>query len=208
MKKQPYLLKACLSYIKRDTKFYTWILIAFLLGGCIAAGLAFTLPELSCKELLLYLGDFFRNIEQNGADSSALFITGILENLKNFGFLFFCSLTVIGAPLIAIFSAVKGFMHGFTLCFLFRLYGIRAALFFLLGMLPHYMILIPCYGLLCGRCLKFSAFLLREKQELKRSLPTFLAGLIFLFLPATMASLLQAYIEPLLIRLISGLYLV
>ncbi len=207
MKKLSRLSKSQWNFIRRDAKFYVCILAAFAIGICVAAAFAFTLSELSHKELLLYLNDFFQNINQSGADSGALFTASILENLKNFGFLFFCSVTVIGAPFIAGFSAIKGFMHGFTLCFMFRLYGIRTVLFFLLGMLPHGLLLAPCYLFLCVLCLKFSVGLLHEKQELKRSLPPFLVTLFLFFLPAAMACLLQAYIEPLLIRLISGLYL-
>ena len=109
MRKRVYLQKKQLSFLQKDLYFYICILASFIVGGIIAAVFAFTLPELSCKELLLYLEDFFRNTKQSGADSSALFRAGVVSNLKNFGFLFFFSLTVIGAPFIAGFSAFKGF---------------------------------------------------------------------------------------------------
>ncbi len=207
MRKRVQTPKSWLPYFQKDLYFYICILASFTIGGIIAAVFAFTLPELSCKELLLYLEDFFRNIEKSGADSAALFRSGLLSNLKNFGFLFFFSVTVIGAPFIAAFSAFKGFIHCFTLFFMFRVYSIRAGLFFLLGMLPHYLLLIPCYLCLCVVCLKFSLSLIREKQELTKTIPRLLAMLALFFVLATMATLLQAYIEPLLIRLISGLYL-
>jgi len=206
LRKRNQLTKTGILYCIQNIKFIICILASFTIGGIFAAVFAFTLPELSCKELLLYLEDFFRNMEHSGADSAALFRSGLLSNLKNFGFLFFFSVTVIGPPFIAAFAAVKGFMHCFTLFFMFRLYGVRAVAFFLLGMMPHYLLLIPCYGILCTVCLKFSLLLLHEKQELKKNISRLLLTLVCLFLLATMAVLLQAYIEPLLIRLISGLY--
>lgn len=207
MRKRVQTSKPWLAYLQKDLYYYIYILASFIVGGIIAAVFAFTLPELSCKELLLYLEDFFRNIESSGTDSALLFRSGLLSNLKNFGFLFFFSVTVIGAPFIAGFSAFKGFTHCFTLFFMFRVYGIRAALFFLLGMLPHYLLLIPCYLCLCVTCLTFSLSLIREKQDLTKTIPRLLICLVLFFILAIMATLLQAYIEPLLIRLISGLYL-
>lgn len=207
MRKKVKLPKTWLTFIAKDVKFYSLILASFTIGGIIAAVFAFTLPELSCKELLLYLEDFFRNMSESGADAAALFRSGLLSNLKNFGFLFFFSVTIIGAPLIILFSAVKGFAHGFTLFFMFRLYGVKAALFFLLGMLPHYLILIPCYLGLCALSLKFSFTLLHEKNELKKSILRLVLLFVAFFMLATMATLMQAYIEPLLIRLVAGMYL-
>ena len=184
-----------------------YVLASVIVGGMIAAVFAFTLPELSCKELVLYLKDFFQNMSQNGADASALLRSGIFTNLKNFGFLFFFSVTVIGAPFLVIFGAFKGFMHCFTLCLMFRLYGIRAALFLILGMLPHYLLLIPTYLGVTAFCLRFSVQLACEKNDFKKTLPRLLVTLAGFFLPAVMTTLLQAYIEPPLIRLISGLFL-
>ncbi len=207
MRKKAKLPKFCWLYVKRDASFYAFILASFIVGGIIAAVFAFTLPDLSCKELGLYLEDFFNNMNQNGADASALFHSGIISHLKNFVFLFFFSVTVIGAPFLIAFSAVKGFMHCFTLVLFFRLYSWRAALFLLLGMFPHYLLLIPCYLGICATCLKFSVSVFSEKNDFKKTIPRLLLILAAFFLAAIMTTLLQAYIEPPLIRLISGLFL-
>lgn len=207
MKQLHHWPKSVLQYIKEDIKLYICILVSFLIGGVLAAVFAFTMPALSCEELLLYLNDFFQNISKQGADSTALFKTCLSLNLQNFGLLFLCSVMVIGVPFIAAFAAVRGFMHCFTLFFMFRLYGFRALLFFIAGMLPHYLLLVPCYLLLCVTCLKFSLSLTQSKQELKKNLFMFICRLAGLFVLAVMAGLLQSYVEPLLIRLIAGVYL-
>ena len=183
------------------------ILAAFLAGGVFAAVFACTLPELSEKELLLYLSDFFGNIRQSGADAGALFRESMLLSLQNFVLLFLCALLIIGAPFVAAFAAIKGFVHSFTLIFMFRLYGIKTALFFLLGLLPHYLLCAPVYLAACVLALRCSVTLGREKQDLKKTFFRLLLAFLLLFLGATMASLLQAYLEPGLIRLISGLFI-
>ena len=194
-------------HIKEDYKLHICILVSFLIGGICAAVFAFTMSVFSCEELLLYLDDFFQNIHQKGADSVALFKASLFISFKNFGLLLLFSLMVIGAPFIAAFTAVRSFMHCFTLFFFFRLYGIRAALFFLAGMLPHYLLIVPCYWLLCVTCLKFSTSLLKERGNLKNKLSGYFVRLVALFLLAVLAALLQAYVEPLLIRFISGLFI-
>lgn len=201
------LSRSLWTYIKKDSKFYIFVLAAGIAGSILAAVFAFTLPELSCKELLLYVNDFFKNMNQSGADSWALFRTGLLLNLKNFGILFLLSVMVIGTPFILAYAVVQGFMQGFTLFFMFRLYGIRAPLFCLMGMLPHGLLWLPCYLVLFVVCLKFSMSLLREKQDLRNRLLQFLILLIGLYFVSVMATLLQSYVEPVLIRLISGLFL-
>lgn len=207
MRKTHTLSNAYMLYVKPKQGFYIGILVSFIVGGIAAAVFAFTLPELTCKELLLYLDDYFQNISQQGTDSVVLFKTGMLLHAKNFGFLFLFSVMVVGAPFIAGFAALKGFMHWFTLFFLFRVYGIRAAAFWSLGMLPHYLLLIPCYWPLCAVCLNFSLQLFRERCELTKKLPRFLVVLLCFLGLAAMSSLLQAYVEPLFIRLVAGLYL-
>lgn len=207
MKKLHILPNAYRLYVKPDAGFYICVLASFIVGGIFAAVFAFTLPELTCKELLLYLDDFFQNINRQGADSAVLFKTGILLHTKNFGFLFLFSVMVIGAPFIAGFASIKGFMHCFTLFFLFRMYGVRAAAFTAAGMLPHYLLLIPCYLMTCTVCLKFSVQLFRERYDIRKKLPRFALTLAGFFCLAVMSLLLQAYVEPILIRLIAGLYI-
>ncbi len=198
--------KACLYYVQTEIKLFICILTAFVIGGIFAAVFALSLPEETAGELLAYLDDFFQNMEQSGADASALFASGMRMHIQNFAFLFFASVMVVGAPLVVLFAAVKGFMHGFSLVLLFRLYNLRAALFFLLGMLPHYLLLAPCYAFLLAFCLRFSLSLFRDRQEVGKSVMHFVLILILLLIFAAMGTLLQAYVEPILVRLIAGLF--
>ncbi len=207
MKQLHYLSGHLWMHMKTDYKLHICIMASFLIGGVCAAVFTFTMPVLSCEELLLYLDDFFQNMHQKGADSVALFKASLFMSFKNFGLLLLFSLMVIGAPFIVAFTAVRSFMHCFTLFFLFRLYGIRAALFILAGMLPHYLLIIPCYWFLSVTCLKFTASLFKGRGDFKTCLSGYCARVIVLFILAVLAALLQAYVEPLLIRFISGLFI-
>lgn len=207
MRKTGYRTKAFLSYLQRDERLWLCIVIAAVLGLFASALYAFLMKESACEELHLYLQDFFKNISQSGTDGGALFKTALRTNGTNCIFLLLSSLMVIGAPLVVGFAAIRCFMHGFTLFLLLRLYGVRALLFFILGMLPHYLLLVPAYGLLCVLCLRFTLTLMHDKGDLKRRLFLFLGKTLGLFAVTLMAALLQAYVEPFLIGLVAELYM-
>lgn len=208
MKRMNILPEVCRRSVCADIRLYGLAVLLFLTGGVMAALFVFGLQEAAFFELQGYLEDFFQNMHQSGADSGALFKAGFYMHVTNFGVLFLFSCMVIGAPFIAAYATLKGFMHSFTLFFMFRIYGLRAALFFLLGMLPHYLLLIPCYSVLFVHCLKFITSLRHEKRELKVQFLRFLPVVLLLFALSLMATLLQAYVEPVLIRAISGMFIV
>ncbi len=183
------------------------ILSAFLVGGIFAAVFAFLLPELTVKELHLYLDDFFRNIKASGTDSFALFRHSLLANLRNFGIIFLFAVMLPGALFLGLFSGFGGFTGGFTLFFLLRLYGFRAVLFALLGILPHALLLLPAYFVALSASLYHAVTLLKEPKEPKHRLFRLSLCLVGALSLTLASSLLQAYIEPALIRLIANLFI-
>lgn len=194
------------DYIKADKPLYLILLASFFVGGALALVFVLSMSELSCEELLLYMNDFFQNMGDRGADAIAVFYAGLLQNLQNVCLLFLLSVMVVGAPFIAGFVAVHGFMHCFTLFFLVRLYGMKATLFMIMGMLPHYLLQAPCYLVLCVTCFSFSLSLGREKMTLTRQIPIFVGKLFGFYAITVLSVLMQSYVEPRLIRLIAGLF--
>ncbi len=194
------------AYIKQEKGLHLCILLGVVMGLLASFVYVCLLPEASAEALKLYMQDFFTNISQSGTDSGELLKTAFFMNGKNFLFLLLCALMVIGAPLVFLFCALCCFMHGFTLFYLFRIYSFRAALFFLLGMCPHYLLQIPVYWVSCLLCLRFSLGLSQDKYDLKKRTFSLMGKLIGLFCLSMMAALLQAYAEPFLIGLIAELY--
>ncbi len=206
LKQSNHWLKYIVNCIQAERALYITVLASFLAGGILAAVFVFTMSELSCEELLLYMNDFFHNMSVQGADAKAVFFTGLRQNLQNVCLLFMLSVMVIGAPFVAGFASVQGFMHCFTLFFMFRLYGAKAVLFLVAGMLPHYLLLAPCYLALCVACLSFSLSLTKEKLLFTRKLPLFSGKLLVFYAITVLSVLMQSYVEPVLIRLIAGLF--
>ncbi len=195
------------EYLHHHTGLIIILVAAFLAGFIASVVFGMQASPDTIDELRLYMNDFFQNMHQSGADPVALFKTGFTMHTINFLVLTLCAIILIGIPLVAVYAAIKGFMHGFTLFVMLRIYGFKTLLFILLGMLPHYVILVPCYLLVCLLCMNFAGSIRQDAHEIKTNFLHFLIGLFVLFVFALMATLLQAYVEPVFIRLISGLYL-
>ncbi len=195
------------EHVEAHIKTYVILVGACLLGGIVAVFYTMHMPPLSTKELSLYVDDFFKTIQENGTDAAALLKAGLLLQAENFVLLLLFSCMSIGTPLIAGFSFVSGFRHAFSIVLFFRLYGIRAIVFVLFGCLAHYLILVPCYLVLCARAIEFTKTERRENGNFKKKCLGHMLFFCLMFLIASFALLLQAYIEPLAIRLVAGLFL-
>lgn len=198
------------QHVALNIKIYAIIFIAFTVGALVAAFSVFNLSESQTKELMLYLGDYFDNINKSGADKTLILKISVLDNLKACFLAVMFALMVIGAPFIVLICAAGGYTAFFTLILLFKCYGIKAILFFLTGLLPHWIILLPLYGFFLADCLKFSLAVLngaKNKRQAK-SVGAFLLTAFIVFLCSACASLLCAYVEPWLVSFVAKFYIV
>ena len=193
------ILKRTIQHIKENFAYYGFSASALIVGAVVAAVCAFSLSELSQKELIMFFDDFYVNLIESGTDAKIIMLGGLKTNLFLFLSLLFMSTSVIGLPLIMLIAAAKSFASFFALMFMFKAYGVRALLFFISAVVPHVLITLPCYFVLFAMCIKFSRMLTLGKSELKKRFVGFLLTLALLFLIAVAGLLMQAYIEPLLL---------
>jgi len=201
------LQRTCIFHIKTNTIYYVLVLCGFICGGIIAAACVFGISELSDKELLLYFEDFFSSINQTGTDSFEIFKMAASSNVKLYIVVMLLSMMVIGAPFIAMLSCIFGYSFWFTLLFMFKSYGLKGLIFFVGGMLPHQLIGFPCFMLTLIISMRFSVSLFKGKNDIKSQFAPFLLKMTALFGIAVLSSLLQGYIEPVFLELMSPLFL-
>lgn len=201
------LRKTCIFHIKSNITYYVLILCGFVCGGIIAAACVFGLSELSFKELTIYFDDFFNSINSGSSDAFSIFKIAATSNLKLYIVLILLSVMVIGMPLIAVLSALVGYSFWFSVLFLFKTYGIKGIVFVLGGILPHQLIMLPCLALTLVICMQFSISLFKGKSDVKSGLLSFLLKMTALFLVSMLSVLLEAYIEPIFMELMSPLYI-
>lgn len=187
--------------IEENLKACILICVIFIAGATLASLQNFRTTE---EEIRLYLKDFMQNILSSGTDLTATFNISIIGYIKFFLVMLLSSLTIVGAPIVLVYTLIEGFSFGTVLVCVMRTYGAKGILIVLSTMIPHLLFAVPiCVGM-CVFSMKHSLKLGTLKNDLKYNLikPLF-AGVLFLC-GASIASLVQGYIEPLLIKLIAS----
>lgn len=193
-------------HIKSNIRYYVFIICGFMCGGIIAAACVFGLSDLDFKELSVYFDDFFQSVKDGGFDSFEIFRLSAWENLKLYLAIFIVSLMITGAFLIPFFSALCGYCVCFTMFFILKAYSFKGVLLLFSIVFPHQLILLPSLMLSFCVSMNFSSSIIIEKGGLKAKLLKYFLKLLMLYLVSVLASLLQGYIEPLLVKLVLPLF--
>ncbi|MBR2499567.1 MAG: stage II sporulation protein M [Clostridia bacterium] len=194
-------------HLNNNITYYIILLCGFICGGIIAAVCVWKMSEFDYKELSVYFNDFFSGINKTGADSLEIFRLSVMSNFKLYVFMILLSMMIIGYPLLPLISATFGYSVFFALFFVFKAYTIKGVLFYLCAMFPHHLISFPCHSVALMNSMQFSISIIKGKAEIKNRLFRYLVKMLIFFLITVLSSLLQGYIEPVLIRLISKLFL-
>jgi stage II sporulation protein M len=122
-------------HVAKNKSTYFFLLVAFVIG--VSAG-AFTVNGLSTAqkdELTSYFQGFLGLLNNQSVDSSELFSTSLLENLKVVLVLWVLGVSIIGIPFIYLLIGIKGFVTGFSSGFIITAIGMKGVLFTLFAML-------------------------------------------------------------------------
>jgi stage II sporulation protein M len=202
------------AHFRDNLGIYFFIAILFVIGVIFGALAVKALNEQQKLDLVQYLKILFNEVsrEQNlpGHEVARQAVT---NNIKIGAMVWVLGLTVIGIPVILIIAFTRGFVLGFTVGFLVYEMAWRGIIFSILAVLPHNLIAIPIVIILCVTGVSFSLNLARNKIFKKH--PTKIAPqfwgytLFFLIMTAILAGsgLIEAYITPVFMRLLSGLML-
>lgn len=199
------MIKALKAYMRKNieenSKAYILLLIAFAAGFALAALLQ--RDKMADEEIKLYIQNFFSNIAQGGTSGGRTFSLSMLAYLRYTLILLVSSVTVIGAPIVPILVGIQGFSFGTVISSTVSVFGAKAYLLFLCAILPHIMISAPCSLVFSFQCMRNAHGLFLGDRNMKRNLLLpLLSGAVFL-LVISLAALVQAYVEPLLLSLIS-----
>lgn len=198
------MVKKLKSELKRiisdNTKGYILILGVFVAGMVLSYILNVTSGIES--EIKLYISDFISGVKNYNTDSDTTFSLALMGYIKGICILFLLSLSLIGSVGTLVFIFIKGFSFGIVIISMFNILGYKAALLFLCLILPHSIILAPCFLTYSLFCMKNAYSVSKGVKDLKSrvAMPILYGILSIAFL--SVAALIQAYIEPLLIRLI------
>ncbi|MGI6620097.1 MAG: stage II sporulation protein M [Bacillota bacterium] len=155
-------------------------------------------------ELASYLEVFMRGLSNPGLEPPVILRLSLAHNLKTVALMWAFGLAVIGAPLTCIMLFIRGFALGFSSAFVIKQVPQGGFLIFAAGMLPHNLVALPALVLLSSLSLAFSVRLFSERPWVHGGLLKLSTGYTLKFALMSLlllaASLLEAYITPLLLR--------
>ena len=154
------------------------------------------------SEIKLYIDDFLSAVKNYNADSDTTFSAAITGYIKVACVLFLMSLSVVGSVGTLVYVFIKGFSYGIVIFSVISIMGLKAVLMFLCLIVPHALVLIPCFLAYSLYCMKNAYSVSKGVKDIKARIVMPLIYGVFCVAFSGVAALIQAYLEPLLTRAI------
>jgi stage II sporulation protein M len=206
--------KAILEYFKENLGIYILVSIFFLLGISSGAFLIKCMQESRLIELNKTVSHFMTGL--NNAGSNLLEPVPLLKISlqKNGRFLFIVWLLGflrLGFLPALFYLVMKGLALGFTVGFLVKRSALKGVVFSLAAVLPHNFLLIPAYLIATAvsstySLLKFKNRFVGRKQDSNHFFLQYSFFMSIIFIVMLMGVLVEAYITPVFIKLVSPLF--
>jgi len=196
-------------YLRKNFLFYMIFCIAFLLGIIIGSMNYIMMPKDENTYLNQYMGSFFSAVSSDMPNLSTVFQSSIIENTKTVLIMWVFGFSLIGIPLCLFIVGIRGFAFGFAVSSFVGLYGFKGILIALCALFPQLIIYIPALLAAGVTVLEFSLYFscADRKDSKRRLLQYLLLALVFLGI-FLISSLLESYVSPILIKLVSKLVVV
>lgn len=196
--------------IKKDMVLYLTAIIFLLIGLAVGSITVKVLDFNQKKDLIVYLNSFFQIIGNESVKSSSIFYQSFKNNFQTVFFIWLLSITVIGIPVTLFIIGFRGFILGFTISLFIEGIGWKGVLLSIIGVLPQNIIYIPCIIGIAALSLKFSLNVLKRNlsngvvKQYKSSILSYTVYVIIIFLIMGIGTVIEAYITPILLKLISS----
>lgn len=198
------------NHIKSNIYLYLLVLAFFSIG--IAAG-AFTvkaLDEVQRQSLFKYIQGFFQVLADQSIDNTAVLKQSIINSVQTVAAVWILGITIIGIPITLLIIGVRGFILGFTIGFLIDSLGWNGLLFTLVAIIPQNIIIIPCITAICVFSVSFSMMIIKNRMSKRwtnnywQRLLSYSINVFALLLLSIIGSLIETYVVPELIKLVSS----
>ncbi len=185
--------------LRKNSKGYILIGAVFLAG--VVLSLLLNVSASYKEEMNLYINDFVANVKNYSIDSVKTFRLSMGGYAKTVLLLFVMSICAIGNYGILFFTFVKGFSYGVFFSGLLNALEVKKTIFFSCVVLLHIIVSAPCIASYTLYCFKNSCAIIDGGKRLKGRV---FSSLLFAVLTVSIlciSALIQAYIEPVLIRI-------
>ncbi len=203
------------NHFRTNFSLYIIVILSFTIGIFTGVLTVNALDIKQVEEIQKYLKDFFYIFQGQDINSYEVFKISILKNVKTVFLLWLLGMTIAGIPFILILTGIKGFVIGFSVACFIKAYSFKGIFFSLMCIFPVNIIIIPCLVLLSMSCIRFSLLLYKtitgkavKKLDLRKSFASYSIVVVLIFMIMSLASVVEAFIIPLFIKLISSAYYV
>jgi stage II sporulation protein M len=182
----------------------------FVVGVGFGAAAVRALGPTHQAELVEYLEVYLRGLSTGGQEvaPSDLWRQAVTNNIRTVALLWASGPVVVGLLLAPAIIFVRGFVIGFATGFLSYEFGLRGVLLALLGVLPQNLLAVPALLVVGSVTASFSAFVLRRRPERRSSFASELAAytvvVLAMMLVLVLSCTVEAYVAPVLMRLVVG----
>lgn len=186
------------------------VLMSLVAGVAVGALVARAAPESTKGELFSMLRLLFQNLNKGEVGGWSLFWLSVWQNLRWLLLLWLLGVTVIGFLGVLPVVFARGFASGFAVAFLVDSLGFRGVLLSLFSLFPQLAISVPTLVVAAVAAMSFSRGLVWQRRGSLRS-RGFLTELLgfsvlvgLLVVPLLGASLVEAFVSPVFLRLVGG----
>lgn len=202
-----------MNHIKSNMALYFLVLAFFAIGVAAGAFTVRTLDDTQNQDLVKYIQNFFQVLDTSNVDSFTILMQSINTNIQTILVVWILGIAVIGIPVTLVVVGIRGFILGFTVGFLINSLGWKGVLFTLAAIIPQNIIIISIIMVISVLSLNFSIMIIKNRLAKRitnnywQKLLSYTIITVVLFIFSLLGSLVEAYISPELIKLMSS-YLV
>lgn len=197
------------EYLASRAGYYVFFVALFVVGVGFGAAAVRALGDAQKSELLNYLEVYLRGLTGGSTQTppGELWRQAVTSSLRTAALLWAAGPVVIGLLIAPVIVFMRGFVIGFAVGFLTYELGVRGILIAVFAVFPQNLIAVPALMTIAVACASFSVLMLRRRERTRFG--TEFAGytvlIILMMILMVLAASFEAYIAPVLMRLLSGI---
>lgn len=118
-------MKLILEYIKKYKLTYILITIIFIIGLLVGIAFSFKTNEAEKLEIESYISNSIQNLQNNKDKTQEIFLSTFAQNAKFTGLIWILGCTVIAGFVIYVLIFYKGFLIGYIISMILKIFGIN-----------------------------------------------------------------------------------
>lgn len=183
---------------------YFTLVIFFIVGIVAGAVIINRLSNENNIKLADHFSWIFDYIEDGNYRSIDVFKLSLLSNLKFVLTIWILGFIGVGAIIIPMVICWKGAAIGFTVGILVKEFGMNGFLFALLGLLPHYLIIIPGFLAIGSVGLSHSLYIMKSKRNRmgSKDMADYSILILLFYIIVILGSLVEGFFTPHLLNFI------